>query len=129
MQQKRGLHLQSCMCTLCNLQILETRNHLFFECPFALSCWRYLCPDFDQCNTVHGNIHSLKTKLKVPFHMEIMILAAWSIWKIRNEFILKGITLSLYRCQRLFKEELNLMFHRAKRKNYHALASCMDRSI
>jgi hypothetical protein len=31
-------------CIMCNGSTLETRDHLFFTCPFAVYCWRYLCP-------------------------------------------------------------------------------------
>jgi hypothetical protein len=31
-------------CILCADGDLETRNHLFFLCPFAHICWQYLCP-------------------------------------------------------------------------------------
>ncbi|KQJ81712.2 hypothetical protein BRADI_5g02453v3 [Brachypodium distachyon] len=96
---------------------------MFFHCPFAKACWSYLCGNFTPVANVHLNVESLKRKLKVPFFMEIIILGAWSIWKVRNDFIFNQRTPSLYRCRQLFKEEMNLVFHRAKRKNYSNLAS------
>lgn len=67
-----------------------------------------------------------QAKLHVSFHMKITSAAAWSIWNIRNDCIFNGIIPSLYRCRRLLKEELNLVFHRAKRKNYHAFQTWID---
>ncbi|PNT71761.1 hypothetical protein BRADI_2g35017v3 [Brachypodium distachyon] len=85
----------------------ETRDHLFFHCPFAKTCWQYLCPSYDPQPNVHANINQLKQKLKVPFHMQLTIS-------------------SLYSCRQIFKKEFNLVFHRAKRKNYAALATWLQ---
>ncbi|PNT67314.1 hypothetical protein BRADI_3g24550v3 [Brachypodium distachyon] len=123
MLHKKKFHLQSYSCVLCNRNIMETRDHLFFHCPFAMTCWRDICPNFTPGQSVHEHIAAIKQELHVPFHMEIITAAAWSIWRIRNECIFNGITPSLYRCRNLFKEELNLVFRRAKRKNYHAFQS------
>lgn len=56
--------------------------------------------------------------LGVPFSLEIIILAAWAIWITRNGFIFKGISPSLYKCRKTFKEELNRVVHRVNRKEY-----------
>ena len=29
-------------CILCNRGVFETRDHLFFDCPFASTCWRHI---------------------------------------------------------------------------------------
>lgn len=120
---KRSFFIPSYECVPCGEMQPETRDHLFFHCPFAKACWTYLCPDYVPLPNVHANVNQLKQNLKVPFHMETTILAAWSIWKRRNEFIFNGRTPSLYRCRPIFKEELNLVFHRAERtyEIYHIL--------
>ncbi|PNT69810.1 hypothetical protein BRADI_2g00791v3 [Brachypodium distachyon] len=113
-------------CVLCHQAHMETRDHLFFQCQFARSCWRYIYPGFTPGDNVHVNIDAIKQKLKVPFHMEITTLVTWSIWRTRNDFIFNGITPSLYRCRRTFKEELNLVFHGAKRKKYEGLQAWIE---
>ncbi|PNT71452.1 hypothetical protein BRADI_2g27773v3 [Brachypodium distachyon] len=95
--------LPSYECVLCGLPQLETRDHMFFHCPFAKACWSYLCGNFTPVANVHLNLESLKCKLKVPFFMEIIILGAWSIWKVRNDFIFNQRPPSLYGCKQLFK--------------------------
>ncbi|PNT60609.1 hypothetical protein BRADI_5g02111v3 [Brachypodium distachyon] len=119
--------LPSYDCVLCGVLHLETRDHLFFHCAFAKTCWAYLCGSFTPVANVHLNVESLKRKLKVPFFMEIIIMGAWSIWKVRNDFIFNQRTPNLYRCRQLFKEEMNLVFHRAKRKQYSNMAAWLAR--
>ncbi|PNT61170.1 hypothetical protein BRADI_5g11115v3, partial [Brachypodium distachyon] len=114
-------------CVLCNGLQIETRDHLFFQCPFSLACWRYICPQFNPHNNVHHNVTDLKDHLDVPFPMEIIALGCWSIWKTRNDCIFNNIRPSLYRCRRIFKEELNLVFHRAKRNKYSNFKNWIDR--
>jgi hypothetical protein len=108
---------------MCNDAALETRDHLFFTCPFAVSCWQYLCPGWAPTLTdghivLQDVIQGLKAKIQQPFFMKIIILISWSIWTIQNDFDFKGITPSLYRCRYKFKEELALLIHKAKRKSY-----------
>jgi hypothetical protein len=74
-------------CALCQLQREETAFHLFFNCPFSQDCWRHLniqwnyqinfFATFQQARDLHGS----------PFFMEVFIIAAWQIWKQRNNFI------------------------------------------
>jgi hypothetical protein len=111
---------------MCGGTDLETRDHLFFTYPFAVNCWQYLCsgwaPPLSNGHPVLQEvIRSLKFKIQKPFFMEIIMLISWSLWTIRNDFIFKGITPSLYRCKFKFKEELALLVHKAKRKSYIGL--------
>jgi hypothetical protein len=60
------------------------------ECPFANACWDFVCPERTKKLSVMEAFADLKEKLKVPFFMEIIILAAWGIWIIRNNKIFKN---------------------------------------
>ncbi|PNT64930.1 hypothetical protein BRADI_4g35116v3 [Brachypodium distachyon] len=123
MLQQKNFFLPSYACILCQGAQSESRDHLFFRCPFSLTCWRYICPQFVPHMNVHQNIQALKEHLMVPFHMEITTLVCWSIWKVRDDYIFKNIRPSLYRCNQIFKDELNLVFHRARRKKYSQFAN------
>ncbi|PNT64322.1 hypothetical protein BRADI_4g27427v3, partial [Brachypodium distachyon] len=123
----KNFHLQSHTCVLCSQQQLETRNHIFFHCQFARMCWGYICLMFKSQNSVHDNIMVIKQEHKLPFHMGITMLVSWSIWKTRNDCIFNGITPSIYGCKRIFKDELNLVFHRAKRKDYNGFKAWIDK--
>ncbi|PNT67167.1 hypothetical protein BRADI_3g21967v3 [Brachypodium distachyon] len=118
--------LPSYLCIMCNRLTNETRDHLFFECPFARACWSYLCSQVAPQSTIHANISSLRKELKVPFHLEITAMVTWSIRKTRNDCIFEEITPSLFRCKKIFNDELNLVFHRAKRQSYHTFKQWID---
>jgi hypothetical protein len=52
MLQRKRFFLPDYTCIICNGSALETRDHLFFSCPFAVSCWQYLCPGWVPTLTV-----------------------------------------------------------------------------
>jgi hypothetical protein len=70
---------------------------------------------------------SQKNELRAPFFMELIMLSTWVIWMIRNDFIFKGTTPNLYRCRKIFKEELALLVHKASRKSYSGLKDWVER--
>lgn len=125
----RNFHIPSYTCVLCAGSILETYVHLFFECPFvrALLVLYFLCIEFLSQMDIHSNFQTIRQLLEVPFHMEIATLVSQSIWKIWNDCIFQGTCLAgLYRCKKIFKEELNLVFHRTKRKSYSNFRGWID---
>jgi hypothetical protein len=101
MLQRKNFFMDNYSCILCGQDELESRNHLFFQCPFAQMCWQYLCPDWTlpQQLDIESLITSLKLSLNVLFFMELIMLTTWAIWTTRNEFIFKVTPPNLYRCQ------------------------------
>jgi hypothetical protein len=85
---------------MCNEGVLETRECLFFNCPFAKACWKNLRPNRDTSanQTPLECIAYLKQQPNKPFFMELIMLGAWAIWKTRNAFIFQGVRANLYRC-------------------------------
>jgi hypothetical protein len=84
--RRRHLHNQnSILCVMCNDGEEETIEHLFFACPFAQECWGILNFVWDGSlqlmdRLVHGNlVHNL------PFFVEAVLIAAWELWKMRND--------------------------------------------
>jgi hypothetical protein len=111
--QRKNFFMNDYTCIMCNEASLETRDHLFFTCPFAIQCWKYMCPSWNLSqvamqNDIQSYIQSIKVHIRQPFFMEIIILICWSIWTTRNDFIFKGLTPSLYRTRRKLKDELSI---------------------
>jgi hypothetical protein len=124
--QRKNFYMTDYTCIMCNQAVTETRDHLFFTCPFAQHCWQYMCPLWNLAqvampNDIQNYIQSIKAHIRQPFFMEIIILICWSIWTTRNDAIFKGLTPSLYRARRKLKDELSLLIHKAKRKSYAGL--------
>jgi hypothetical protein len=104
---------------MCDQYVLETRDHLFFECEFAKLCWRYLCHNWSPTTShIQEQFDSLKDSLHLPF---FIILTSWAIWTTRNDFIFRGIAPNLYECRRKFKQEMQWFVYRAKKKSHASL--------
>jgi hypothetical protein len=58
----------------------------------------------------------IKYSLNLPFAVEIIILAAWSIWIIRNRKIFEDQNPSFSAWKIIFKQELQLLSYRMKKK-------------
>jgi hypothetical protein len=96
----------------------ETLEHLFqITCPFANECWDSVCPQRRQRNfPLIDSIRDIKDKLQVPFSMEIIILASWSIWIVRNNKIFNNQRPRFTSWKANFHEELRMLKHRMKNK-------------
>jgi hypothetical protein len=94
----------------------ETLIHLFWSCPFASQCWDFICPQRRNNLSVIESFYDIRDKLKLPFAMEIIILAAWSIWIIRNNKIFKNQRPSFQSSKAIFREEITSLSHRMKKK-------------
>jgi hypothetical protein len=47
-------------CVLCNDQVEEDISHLFFDCPFATSCWQKIGFHWQRSNCLHDTIARIK---------------------------------------------------------------------
>ena len=113
---RKRFHIPSFNCAILQCNQEETLMHLFWTCPFASQCWDYVCPQRSRGLSVHEAFLDLKTKLKVPFFMEIMVLAAWGIWIVRNNKIFEGCQPSFRNWRTIYLQELKLVGHRIKHK-------------
>jgi len=106
--------LPSYNCVLCNLNIEETLHHLFFDCPFAMSCWNFLClTPFIQHDLV-STVPLFKQHISRPFFLEIIIAMFWAIWSACNDAIFINEAHSLQKCRFVLKNELARIKLRAK---------------
>jgi hypothetical protein len=129
MLQRKNFFMDNYSCVMCDQDELETRTHLFFQCPFAQMCWQYVSPTWipPQQTDIQSFITSLKLSLNVPFFMELIMLISWAIWTTRNAFIFKSTPPNLYRCRRKFKEEVSLLLYKTPRKSYSGLKLWVER--
>ena len=108
--------LPSFMCVCCNLNLEESMEHLFLECPFAQACWSTI-----QLQTGTSQpfveLESLRNQLNVPFFMDTVVLFSWCIWMQRNDFIFKGLQPHPDNCLAHFKREFSLVILRAKSRH------------
>jgi len=89
----------------------------FFQCPFSKICWTILHVHAPTQETTLEAIEHLKAELNSPIFMSLIILLAWRIWMVRNNFIFQGVLPSIQACHLTFKKELELLQHRVKPKH------------
>ncbi|RCV38510.1 hypothetical protein SETIT_8G148500v2, partial [Setaria italica] len=92
----------------------EDISHLFFECPFAISCWQKLGIHWQQSTCLHDRIARTRQAMQLPYFMVIFIIAAWELWNLRNGKIFEGnsVTMNLWTVR--FKKQIIRQLHRVK---------------
>ena len=72
-------------CVLCTTGADETIDHLFFSCPFAGLCWTKISFNWDLTLNLEDRILKGTNDIGLDFSMEAAMIAAWELWKIRND--------------------------------------------
>lgn len=113
MLARRNFNVQpNSWCVLCQERQEETLSHLFFDCDFAKRCWTKLGIIWTPGDDIHRKIINTRQLAGVPLFMEIILIAAWELWKIRNRMVFDGVAATFSRWLLNFKEEANLQAHR-----------------
>ena len=101
-------------CVMCTAGPEEDIDHLFFQCLFAQQCWQ-------KVNVTWNNMQSLPTRVDVArsqsntgFFMEVVLIAACEIWKMRNRKIFDNDRISLASWFVNFKAQCRLQSVRFK---------------
>jgi hypothetical protein len=111
--RRKNMVLPSYSCVLCSLQLEETLEHLFLECPFAQASWGILNLTIPQGSHFEV-LESFRLQLNVNFFMDIIIMLSWCIWMERNDFIFKNKQPDLSFVKERFKKEFACVILRAK---------------
>ena len=99
MLQRRHLNIQGTpTCVMCAAGSLETIEHLFFECSFAQDCWSKLEINWDLSVNPLDRFIQARSAHQLPFFTEATLIAAWELWKVRNDkvFARRDPTLALW---------------------------------
>jgi len=99
MLQRRHLNIQGTpICVMCAAGSLETIEHLFFECSFAQDCWSKLEINWDLSLNPLDRFIQARSAHQLPFFTEATLIAAWELWKVRNDkvFARRDPTLALW---------------------------------
>jgi hypothetical protein len=86
MLQRRHLNVQGGQnCVMCNTGALETIEHLFFDCPFAKECWATIGITWDESLQLQERLFQARSVHTFPCFTEAALIAAWELWKLRND--------------------------------------------
>jgi hypothetical protein len=95
-----------------NSRTEETCMHLFFECPFIIACWNYL--------DIHWNLNTMDMVIEArldigrSYFKEIIIATCWIVWTSGNRLIFYNIPCTVNRWKEHFKNEIFLVYIKAK---------------
>lgn len=99
-------------CLLCGEHIEETVEHLFFHCNFSQRCWRVLNITWSNHLNRLQLVEHMKTSHQRKMLMETFLVAAWSLWKERNNNYFRRVTPSITSWKNRFKEDFGNIAYR-----------------
>lgn len=101
-------------CVLCSLNVLEDIDHLLFFCPFAKRCWQSISIHWDDSMSLLPHLAQARAGSNLPFIVDLVLIALWEIWKMRNDKIFRNITPRFQSWLFNFKNQCNLQLLRFK---------------
>jgi hypothetical protein len=127
MLRRRHFHvLGGTACIMCNTGEQETIVHLFFECPFAISCWAKLGINWDTNQHLFDRLIETRSTQNVPCLTEAILTAAWELWKVRNDKVFQRHEPTLQRWIANFKSQCLLQSVRFKHDLRSAFCVWLD---
>jgi hypothetical protein len=108
-------------CELCPARSYEHRIHLFFECNFSVRVWNYLQVEWVPNNDLQTIVEVARAHFAKPFFMEVLIVACWNIWLIKNGKIFNKERPSFTRWRCRFVHDISLLQYRIKDKHKKSL--------
>ena len=101
-------------CPLCHAQAYEDRDHLLFTYQFSSRVWNYLQIQWLADLSPSECLIAAKQSFGQPFFNEIVYLAAWNVWLLRNGRIFRNERHSFAAWRRNFTHDITLLSHRFK---------------
>jgi hypothetical protein len=89
--RRKRFQVPSTKCVMCSHEEEETQKHLFYDCEFSQMCWASLHIVWDLSLEVVDMIEDGKRQFQFGCFMEVVIIASWTIWIHRNNFIFNGM--------------------------------------
>jgi hypothetical protein len=88
MLRRRHINIQdNALCVLCDTGLEEDIDHLFFGCPFAMQCWSSINFSWDTSLPMLERLTAASNTHNLEFFIEASLIAAWELWKVRNDKI------------------------------------------
>jgi hypothetical protein len=126
---RKNFHLPTYSCATLPCVEEETLIHLFWSCPFADHYWDFICPTRDKNLSVLESIEHIKMKIGLPFSMDIIIVATWSLWIVRNNKIFNNIRPSFSSWKAIYLQELRLISFRMKKKHVESFKEWLQNQV
>jgi hypothetical protein len=113
-------------CVLCQDNIEETSEHLFFDCSTASARWFALGIVWEDEVNLHEKLIVAKRDFPYPFFMEVFMIGAWCIWNERNAFIFYGRAPNFNSWKAAFKKEITEHLFKIKQSSHQSVHSWLN---
>ena len=113
-------------CPMCQQNVEETVEHLFFHCPFGAPCWEKLDITWGPQVNRLDLVAAAKRNHTKPMFMETFMLGAWSIWKERNDLIFNAKAPGTDSWKHRFIADFSLLVHRTKQDLHPFILDLVD---
>lgn len=77
--RRKNRFLDNHTCVLCQQNVKETPQHLFFTCPFSVRCWQELGIAWDTSLPLMEMITHSRNLFGLSIFREVVIIAGWCI--------------------------------------------------
>jgi hypothetical protein len=71
----------------------------------------------------------MRTKIKFPFAMEILIIAAWGIWIVRNNKFFNDQNANFNSWKAIYNQDLRMLVHRIKKKHAYTFKEWLQSQV
>ena len=99
---------------MCNTGADETIEHLFFTCPLARQCWTLINFNWNLSLNMEDRIKDAKHRNSQHFFTWTALIAAWELWKIRDDKIFGRHDVCINRWVTNFKSQCHLQLIKFK---------------
>jgi hypothetical protein len=104
----------------------ETIEHIFLKCQFSSICWGSLNITWQAHGSFLDIIAAGRLSWGKPPFMEVFMLAAWNIWKLRNNMTFNGTDPELIAWKEKFGSDAKLLIHRVRPELHSLIDSIVD---
>lgn len=102
---------------LCGSHTEETVEHLFFHCTFSTECWSIVDIQWSTHNHRLKLLEEAKETWTRPMFMDVFLVAAWSLWKERNNQYFRKIVPTVLSWKQRFKSDFRNLRYRTSEDN------------
>ena len=112
-------------CLLCGEHVEETLEHLFFRCTFSTRCWLKLNITWPATGDRLHLLKHLKTGNQRKMLMDTFLVAAWSLWKERNNNYFRHVAPSVDSWLARFRNDFANIVHRLPVDKRHLISAIL----
>lgn len=126
---RKSMYLASYSCALCSENSEETLLRLFWDGPFALSCWKYILPQKPRGSSRFDELSLSLNHLPGDIGLTILIASCWGIWSVHNDKIFRSVVPHLQSWTCYLKDCLDMAMIRANASTADKIKNWIENNL